>query len=50
MVLQHSVGKIVLADNFAKAADVDGTEGVSVTDALAVLQYAVGKITVLPIK
>ena len=48
MVLQHSVSKIVLADNFAKAADVDGTEGVLTS--LAVLRYAVGKITVLPIK
>ena len=50
MIIQHSVCKITLADKYLKAADVDGTAGISVTDALAVLQYAVKKIDKLPIK
>ena len=48
MVLQHSVGKITLNESVLANADVDGEEGIAVTDALAILQASVGKIT-LPI-
>ena len=45
MVLQHSVGKITLADSVLKNADVDGEAGITVADALAILQASVNKVS-----
>ena len=50
MTLQISVGKLQPDEEQAKAADVDGEDGVTATDALLILQYAVGKIEKFPVK
>ena len=50
MALQIAVGKLRPTEDQAKAADVDGEGGVTATDALLILQYAVGKIKKFPVK
>ncbi|MFR7745455.1 MAG: dockerin type I repeat-containing protein [Acutalibacteraceae bacterium] len=44
MVLQHIVGIRTLTGTQLLAADVDGVDGVTSTDALMILQYIVGSI------
>ena len=50
LTLRAAVGKISLDSSSAGCCDVDGSDDVTVSDALRILQKAVGKIDSFPAK
>ena len=50
MALQASIGKLSLADDLIIAADVDGDQKITVTDALLILQNRLAWLELFPVE